>query len=62
MYPPRFKVSVIRLSKEKNLETDFKVILKNDGVLVTDQVRNFPLTIRESTKEIGSGKIQLKTI
>ena len=60
MYPPRFKVAVIRLSNDKNLKTDFKVILENNGVLVSDEVRNFPLTIRKSAKEIGSGKIQLK--
>ena len=58
MYPPRFKVAVIRLSNDKNLKTDFKVILENNGVFVSDQVRNFPLTIRKSDKEIGSGKIQ----
>ena len=60
MYPPRFKVSVIRHSDDKSLETDFKVILENDGVLVTDQVISFPLTVWKLANEIGSSKIQLK--
>ena len=62
MYPPRFKISVICLSRGKNLDTEFKVALENDGISVSDEVRKFPLTIREPAKEIGSGKIQLKAI
>ena len=59
MYPPRFKVSVIRLSHGKKLDTEFKVAFENDGVLASDEVRNFPLTIGEPSRQIR-GKIQLK--
>ena len=47
MYPPRFKISVIRLSHGKCLDTEFKITLENNDVLVSDEVRKFPLTVTE---------------
>ena len=47
MYPPRFKISVIRLSRGECLNTEFKITLENDGVLVPDEVRTFPLTVTD---------------
>ena len=57
MYPPRFKFSVNCLSHGQNLDTEFKIVLENDGVLVSDEVINFPLIITKSTIEVSSGKI-----
>ena len=58
MYPPRFKISVNRLSHGKKLEldTEFKIVLENDGVLATDEVRKFPLIITKSATEVPLGK------
>ena len=57
MYPPRFKISVNRLSHGQKLETEFKIVLENDGVLATDEVRKFPLIITKLVTETPSGKI-----
>ena len=57
MYPPRFKVSVNCLSLGKNLDTEFKIILENDGILDLDRVVKFPLIIHRSTTEILPGKV-----
>ena len=57
MYPPRFKTSVNRLSHGKNLDTEFKIVLENNDVLVSDEVINFPLMISKSATEVLSGKI-----
>jgi len=48
-YPPRFKISVHRPSHGRMLNTTlkFKVILENDGVLVTNEFIVFPLTLLE---------------
>ena len=54
MYPPRFKVSVIRLLYGKRLDTEFKVTLENNGVLAFDEVRKFPLTVAELPKMVSS--------
>ena len=54
MYPPRFKVSVVRLSHGKELDTEFKIVLENDGILVSDEVRRFTLTVAKLDKR---GKI-----
>jgi len=47
MYPPRFKISVNRLTRSRMLDAKFKIGLENDGVLVADEFREFPLTITE---------------
>ena len=57
MYPPRFKMSVNRLSHDKKLELDFKIVLEIDGVLSTEEIINIPLTITKSATEVPSGKI-----
>ena len=57
MYPPRFKVAVNRLSHGKKLDTEFKIVLENDGVLVPDEVRRFPLTITKLSTEVLPGKM-----
>ena len=57
MYPPRFKLSVNCLSHGQNLDTEFKIVLENDDVLVSDEVINFPLIITKSTTAVSSGKI-----
>ena len=57
MYPPRFKISVIRLSRGEPLDTEFKITLENDGVLVSDEVRKFPLTVTELPKMHRLGRI-----
>ena len=56
MYPPRFKISVNRLSHGKKLDTEFKIVLENDGVLVPDEVI-FPLTITKLPTEVLPGKM-----
>ena len=60
MYPPRFKISVNRLSHGKNLDTEFKIVLENDGVLVPDEVINFPLILTKLVTEVSSGKIYVE--
>ena len=45
MYPPRFKVSVVRLAHGKQLDTEFNIVLENNGVLVSHEIRKFPLTV-----------------
>ena len=57
MYPPRFKISVNCLSHGKNLDTEFKIILENDGILDFDEVIKFPLIIPKYTTEVQSGKM-----
>ena len=56
MYPPRFKISVIRLSHHKCLDTKFKITLENNGGLISDEVRIFPLTVTELPKMHRLGK------
>ena len=57
MYPPRFKIFVNRLSHDKNLDTEFKIVLENDGVLVSDKDIYFPLLITNLVAEASSGRI-----
>ena len=57
MYPPRFIVSINRLLPGKNLDTVFKITLENDSVLLSKEVRRFPLIITESSKKVISGII-----
>lgn len=57
MYPPRFKISVNRLSYGKKLDTEFKIILENDGVLSSDEVIKFPLIVAQLSNQIISGKV-----
>ena len=57
MYPPRFKISVIRLSRSECLDTEFKITLENDGVLVSDEVRKFSLTVTDLPKMSRLGRI-----
>ena len=57
IYPPRFKISVNCLSLGKNLDTEFKINLENDGVLDFNEVIKFPLIIPKSTTEILPGKV-----
>ena len=57
MYPPRFKISVNRLSHDKKLELDFKIALETDGDSATDEFIKIPLTIGKPTTEVSSGKI-----
>ena len=57
VYPPRFKISVNRLSRGQKLDTEFKVVLENDGVLAADEVRKFPLIITKLVTEALSGKV-----
>ena len=57
VYPPRFKISVNRLSHGQKLETEFNIVLENDGVLATDEVRKFPLIITKLVTETPSGKM-----
>lgn len=49
MYPPRFKISIIRLSHShyKEFNTEFKISLENDGALVSDEVIKFPLIVKQ---------------
>ena len=56
MYPPRFKISVYRLPHSRMLSAKFKIILENDGVLAADEIREFPLTIKEG---VISGEIAI---
>jgi len=56
MYPPRFKISFTRLKRGRILNAKFRVILENDGVLATDEFREFPLTITEG---VMSGNISI---
>jgi len=57
-YPPRFKISVRRPSHGRmlNVTLKFKIILENDYALVTDEFREFPLTITEG---VMSGNISI---
>ena len=56
MYPPHFKISINRLLLGKKFDTEFKITLENDGVLVSEEVRKFPLTITELSKRVMSGR------
>ena len=57
MYPPRFKISINRLSHCQKLDTEFKIVLENNDILVTDEVIKFPLIITKLVTEVSSGKI-----
>ena len=57
MYPPRFKISVIRISHGKRLDTEFKISLESDGVLVSGEVRKFPLTVTEMPRMHKPGRM-----
>ena len=56
MYPPRFKISVNCLSRGQKLDTEFKIVLENNDILVPDEVIKFPLIITKLV-EVSSGKI-----
>ena len=55
MYPPRFKISVVRLSRGNILDTEFKVFFENDGNM--KEFRRFSLTVAELNNEATSSKI-----
>ena len=55
MYPPRFKISVVRLSRGNILDTEFKVSFENDGNM--DEFRRFSLTVAELANEATSSKV-----
>ena len=57
IYPPRFKISVNRLSHGQKLDTEFKIVLENDGALAVDEVKKFPLIITKLVTETPSGKV-----
>ena len=57
MYPPRFKISVNRLSHGQKLDTEFKIVLENNDILVPDEVIKFPLIITKLVTEVSSGNI-----
>ena len=58
LYPPRFKISVVRLSHGKKLQLDtmFKITLENDGIPVLDEIKKFPLIVAELEKNGLSSK------
>ena len=45
LYPPRFKISVVRLSHGKKLDTEFTIALENDGMPVLNEIQRFPLIV-----------------
>ena len=57
MYPPCFKVSVNCVSHGKDLDTEFKINLENDGVSDFDEVITFPQIIRKSATKVQPGKM-----
>ena len=61
-YPPRFQVTINHPSRDITLNTEFTITLESDGILIVDQVREFPLFIplpKLTTEAISGIKISI---
>ena len=56
LYPPRFKISVVRLSHGKKLDTEFTIALENDGIPILSEMQRFPLIVAGLEKKALSSK------
>ena len=56
LYPPRFIISVVRLSHGKKLDAEFTITLKNNDTSVLDEIKKFPLIVAGLEKEGLSSK------